>query len=163
MATALVAISSQTLSTTASSVTFSSIPSIYRDLRLVTNYSTTATGNQATYVINSDSGANYYHTNVRGYAGPVIASSSASSLTNISAMYTTGVTTGEYCVQTLDFIDYSATDKFKSVLIRSSHFGEVADIIYRWQNTAAINTLTVNSPGTTFPVGSTFSLFGVLA
>jgi hypothetical protein len=70
--------------------------------------------------------------------------------------------------QILSVFDYAATDKHKSVLLR--HDGGYSDnstcteaIAARWVNTSSITTLTVGTSSSTFTIGSTFSLYGIVA
>jgi hypothetical protein len=63
----------------------------------------------------------------------------------------------------LQIMDYSATDKHKSALTRTTHTSQsvVEALASRWANTAAITSLAVS--GGTFNVGSTFALYGIVA
>ena len=149
------AIASQTLTSSASSVTFSSIPSTYRDLVLVW-----ANGGASTYavgmVFNSDSTATNYHW--ISMSGDGSSAASATSNTNFfSANYGSGV-------NTIQVMDYSATDKHKSALTRiNGDGGSVQARAGRWANTSAITSWQVFANATTFPSGATFSLYGIAA
>ena len=144
-----------TLASAASSVTFSSIPATYRDLILVVNGNTT--DNQFTgFQFNTDSGSNYSF--VRMFSGP-----SSSSDTRTYGLLTSGNPS-----LTLNAIaqimDYSATDKHKTVLVRSNIPADnVAAHAVRWANTSAITSLAVEAISTTWAVGTTINLYGVIA
>jgi hypothetical protein len=144
-----------TLASAASSVTFSSIPATYRDLILVVNGNTT--DNQFTgFQFNTDSGSNYSF--VRMFSGP-----SSSSDTRTYGLLTSGNPS-----LTLNAIaqimDYSATDKHKTVLVRSNIPADnVAAHAVRWANTSAITSLAVAAISTTWAVGTTINLYGVIA
>jgi hypothetical protein len=162
---AMVALANLTLGSAQASVSFGSIPTTgYRDLRLVVNAATSAEGN--IYIqVNSDTGNNYWRVNMRGFG----ASSTGSSHgfgggSRIDSNYSTGLQTTSRAINTYDFMDYSATDKHKTILIRANHSDEVDALAGRWANTAAITSILVSANGTTtFTAGSTFSLYGVVS
>jgi hypothetical protein len=144
------------------SVTFSNIPATYRDLRLVANASTATTGNLSMRV-NSDTGTNYKIIVMLGYSTGLV-SSQSQNLTSIYSNYAVGLASTDRALNTYDIMDYSATDKHKTFLIRTNHAGEWNAIAARWANTAAITSVTVNAsfdPLVLFTAGSTLSLYGI--
>jgi hypothetical protein len=161
MATALILISSQTLGTSTTSVTFANFSQAYRDLVLVCTYANVSGGDQPTLIFNGDTGSNYSLVGAAGYATSSVASWSYTS-TNIHPMNYTGISAGETGLWKVDILDYSSTDKHKTVLSRSGHTGEVDMNAARWANTAAINSLTITS-SLVLAAGSTFYLYGVAA
>jgi hypothetical protein len=59
-------------------------------------------------------------------------------------------------------MDYSATDKHKTVLVRSNIPADtVAAHAVRWANTAAITTVGVAAISGTWSAGTTFALYGI--
>jgi hypothetical protein len=147
-----------TLSTTASSVTFSSISGAYRDLVLIASpvdYSGFATANLR---INGDTGTNYPWVRMQG-DGSSATSSSGTASSIASGAYV--VSSTERMVARFEFLDYSATDKHKAVLTRGDN-GSYLTVAYaqRWANTAAITSIELFS---SFGIGSTFALYGVSA
>ena len=70
--------------------------------------------------------------------------------------------TSDQDIATASFMDYSATDKHKTVLIRANHPGETVACAGRWANTAAITSITINT-ASTFVIGSVFSLYGIVS
>jgi hypothetical protein len=151
-----------TLGTTASSVTFSSIPATYRDLILVIAGTSTAATNWRVR-FNSDSGSNYSF--VAMYGTGSAATSNAFSGENKGTIVLGsygGVTSLTQSI--LQIMDYSATDKHKTFLARTdSSTAATEALANRWANTAAITTVNVFPESTTWTVGSTFSLYGVIA
>ena len=147
-----------TLGSSASSVTFSSIPTdgTYRDLVLVFN-GTTAIDDGVGLRFNADTGSNY--SNVRMFGNSGGAGSDSSTTTRIPT------TAGNSSLRTAfisQVMDYSATDKHKTALTRNNITdNNVAAIAGRWANTAAITSVTVLSPGSTMTAGSTINLFGI--
>jgi hypothetical protein len=159
MATALVALANVTLGANASTVTFSSIAGTYRDLILVTVNNPVNTGSQPGIRFNGDTGSNYTY-------GAALGNGSS----------TSSYWFGEFYIGLNDFnadtarsithiMDYAATDKHKSVIIKSDQNGaNVTMIAGRWANTAAITSITcMRSSSDLFAAGSTFALYGVLA
>jgi hypothetical protein len=62
-------------------------------------------------------------------------------------------------------MDYSATDKHKTVLARHNNSaGEVSMSAGRWASNTAINSISLKVlPSGSFNSGATFSLYGVIA
>jgi hypothetical protein len=143
-----------TLASAASSVVFSSIPATYRDLIVVI----TGTENANQYIAvryNSDTGSNYSY--VRMTDGPASASG-----TETFGRFGIGNPTFRFLV-IAQIMDYSATDKHKTWLVRSNipqdYVGAQAG---RWANTAAITSVNVlTTTADTFAIGTTFALYGI--
>ena len=159
-------ISSQTLTSAAASVTFSSIPGTFRDLIL--SISAGTDGNAASLEITQINGA--------GITGLAISMSMDSSSTKSSnsgnlRMFPvdsimSNTAFGQFHPMTLNFKDYSETDKHKTVIakggstISDNHTGAVA---IRLATLSAITSINLTAPGASFAAGSRFSLFGVAA
>jgi len=144
-----------TLGSSTGTITFSSIPATYRDLILVCQYT-----NDSNPVIrfNSDSGNNYAYVRMYG-SGSSAASDSGGSEASI-AIATGSASTGQTSV--IQIMDYSATDKHKTVLIRNGLASTFVNAsANRWANTAAITSVLFTQG--TYGTGSTFSLYGVIA
>jgi hypothetical protein len=72
--------------------------------------------------------------------------------------------TGNKTVATFNIMDYSATDKHKTSLIRVSAASRtVAAGMQRWATTDAITSVTLAFLVGNYVAGSTFSLYGVYA
>lgn len=160
MANAMVALATTTLGSSASTVTFGSIPATYRDLRLVIDLTPTA----ATYDIlgrfNGDTASNYAYNEAGGNGSVTYAGNNTSVSGNILGYLTTASKT----VIEFSVMDYSATDKHKSSLIRQSTAGEaVAMRATRWANTAAVTSLAVVATTSSFASGTTLSLYGIVS
>ena len=143
-----------TLGSSASSVTFSSIPATYRDLVLVVN-GAGSTPENATLTFNGDTTAgNYSWVSMRGDG------SSATSATSTGALVNTYTT--DRFTAIIQVMDYSATDKHKTRLSRddiaSYHARAWAS---RWANTAAVTSMVYGAAGGTFNSGTTLALYGI--
>jgi hypothetical protein len=81
--------------------------------------------------------------------------------------YNYGVaTSGAYTIAQGSIMDYSATDKHKSTLIRSRSSRDNGDTdttagAGRWANTAAVNSLRFYLTGGSFAAGSNFQIYGI--
>jgi hypothetical protein len=145
-----------TLGSSAASVTFSSIPATYRDLIVVMN----ATGS-ASFVkmwFNGDTtGSNYTQVSMYNTAGSPTSGTEASIFVSIFNL-------DEQQVSINQIMDYSATDKHKTVLTRGNRTGtNVSAYAARWANTSAITSVQLQIGSGNFNVGSRFDIYGVIA
>lgn len=147
-----------TLSSSASSVTFSSIPATYRDLRIVIA-GTTSAGVNTVLRFNSDSGNNY--TGVLMY-GTGSGSGTSGTFGAGSFAYFGALWTGQGN-NTVDIMDYSATDKHKTLISRyNSAANEVGAMASRWASTSAVNSITIlTASAATYASGTTFAIYGI--
>jgi hypothetical protein len=161
MGNALKAIQWQSLGSTSNSVTFSSIPSIYRDLVIVIN-GQISSNSSITYIYNGDTGANYASVDMRGATfgtasfGATSRNYNDTAYNNFDANTRIGIRAEIY--------DYAQTNKHKSSLVRSNGTltdGMVIAMTNRWANTAAITSITINTTAGSFAIGSTFALYGI--
>jgi len=165
MANTYVALATNTLGTAASSVTFSSIPGTYTDLVLVSSVLTTVIGGVDIHMtFNSDTGSNYSRTYISGNGSSATSNRQSSvayirinqvSYPDNNSIATVGIT---------NIQNYANSTTNKTVLTRSSNASDGVDaVVGLWRNTAAITTITLTGNGGNFAVGSTFSLYGILA
>jgi hypothetical protein len=149
-----------TLGSSASSVTFSSIPATYRDLVLVL-HALGSTTIEARMRFNGDTGSNYSFVGMIG-DGTGATSPSTASRVNIILSSAARATVTDYLQVKASVMDYSATDKHKTVLSRSNQAaGATEAFANRWANTSAITSLEIATDTGTWAVGSTFNLFGI--
>ena len=161
-----IALATTTLGSTASSVTFSSIPTsvngvALRDLIIVARMIPTV-ANFPYLRFNGDTGNNYNRVGMAGQgsgSGTSFANSNQNAL-DVGAVVTSAST---FIYQ---IMDYSATDKHKTVLARMNSADvsanqPVAAGAYRWASTSAINTILLYPDSNAYAAGTTFSLYGV--
>jgi len=154
-------IEARTLASATNSVTFSTIPQTYTDLVLVIGALTASpTPGYGIRVGNGsvDSGSNYSYTRLYGN-GSSASSDRAANVTDINGAW--GLNSPSNMIVQIQ--NYSNTTTYKSFLTRineSSTF--VTAIVSLWRSTAAINTVNIFSTNN-YPVGSTFSLYGIKA
>jgi hypothetical protein len=147
-------IDSVTLTSSASSVTFSAIAA-GGDLVLVID-GTLAGSTRLRLTFNSDSGANY--SSVRMDGNGTSATSWSGSGLNYAIAGAMTTTASNVITQIQDF---SATDKHKSILTRSNAVGySLEAYASRWASTSAVTSLTMTTTQD-FQAGSTFRLLGV--
>jgi hypothetical protein len=147
-------INSTTLSSSASTVTFSSIPA-GGDLAIVVD--TTLTGGASiNFRLNNDSGSKYSFVLMRGSSSAADTSDSVN-----TAQGTFGYSVGK-SLAIVDIFDYSATDKHKSVLSRFNNSTYVFAHANRWADTSAVNRIDfILTGGESFAAGSTFYLYNI--
>jgi hypothetical protein len=163
------ALATQTLGTAAASVTFSSIPQGYTDLVLVAQPAiSSGNDNMRIRVGNGtvDSGSNYSYTVLTGNGSSAV-SARASNETSILTDYNGYMqTTLGNNTKIINFQNYSNTTTYKTILTRSNNAPTGTDaMVSLWRSTAAINTMTLSISGgaANFVVGSTFTIYGLLA
>ena len=145
-----------TLSSSASTVTFGSIPNTYKDLVLVIA-GTASAADQLVCRFNSST-SNYSEVAMLGYSGGAISYTATANRLSQMALSTS------QSVATMQIMDYSATDKHKTALYRTSLGGaSTYAVAGRWGDTSAITSiyLGLESAGVTFSSGTVFSLYGV--
>ena len=150
-----------TLASAASSVTFASIPQTYRDLVLVVAGSSIP----LYYLrVNEDSGSNYNAIGMKARSNGVFSYTDS----NFPQIYVNG-NPGGWLDSQIQLLDYSATDKQKSMIIRNGNYDGILSsitavaIAARWANTNAVTSILVSTNSSTFAVGATFSLYAIEA
>jgi hypothetical protein len=162
-------IATTTLSSSTATITFSSIPATYTDLVLiaVALQDGSATNTNGFVQLNSST-SGYSKTTLYGDG------TSASSFrdTGANRMYFLGDSNATNRVfYKFDFFNYANTTTYKTTLCRSNLQAGLAGVsVYLWQNTAAINTISLTASDNTggggndqFVSGSTFTLYGIAA
>lgn len=163
MAVTYTPIATQTLGSATATVTFSSIPSTYTDLILIsTSGLTTATGD-TTFTFNTDTATNYSFTALYG-TGSAAASIRSATRSNIS-IYESPTTVLGATTSILNVFNYANTTTYKTTLSRGTSAGAITSaVVGLWRSTAAINQIVITNNGsTTFITGSTFTLYGIKA
>lgn len=159
----------QTLSSAVPSITFSSIPSTYTDLVLVWNAksSATATVYGPTMYFNTDTAkTNYSFTALYGTGSSALSFFWTTSTSAQHGVIAAPMTTSNFNVGIVNINNYSNTTTYKTALSRAGDAGDSTwATIGLWQNTAAINSISLYAPDGTanFTIGSTFSLYGIKA
>lgn len=156
-------IATQTLSSSASTVTFSSISGSYTDLILVTD-NIQSGGTQANLFVqfNSDSGSNYSRTWLSGDGSSAFSGRESSQTKMGLTAYCYPQTTTRWA-GLIHIENYSNETTYKTVLIRGNNSAVGVDsIVGLWRSTSAITSLVLSRSNDQFATGSTFTLYGVL-
>lgn len=158
-------IATTTLSSAASTITFSSIPGTYTDLRLVL-VGTAALGSSTSerFRFNSDSGSNYSVTILSG-TGSAASSARQTSQTFLRGSYNAGWDATQPAFITLDIFNYAGSTNKTCLTTVSMDFngsGVVERLVGLWRNTAAITAIEIFTNTGDFKIGTTATLYGIL-
>jgi hypothetical protein len=164
MPNGMTALATLTLGSTASTVTFSSIVGTYKDLVLIVEATNSSANTNLRVQYNGDTATNYSYVAMEGYGNSYSSSQNATVDYALSGVNSNTLKSH----MRINIMDYSATDKHKTSLIRynkpdTSYEGIVGVISNRWSSTSAITTILVYPGSSTFASGSTFTLYGVSA
>jgi hypothetical protein len=155
-----VALQTQTLTSAASSVTFSSINQGYTDLIIVANIKTSVNTN-IWMQFNGDTTTTYSRTVLAGN-GTSAVSARNSNIAKIYLDYYGYSNTGFENSKVVQIMNYSNSTTYKTALIRSNNASIGTDaIVGMWRNTAAITSIVLDADGVNFSIGSTFTLYGI--
>jgi hypothetical protein len=161
-------ISTTVLSSTSSSVSFTSIDTTtYKHLQVrVTAAANTAAVPAIYGTFNSDSSTNYAYHGVQGYNSSVYSygqfDKTFMSLGDVGG----NATANSFAANIFDILDAGSSTKFKTVRSLSgiSQSGLANVITLRsalWRSTSAITSLTMTPSTSSFAIGSRFSLYGI--
>lgn len=156
-----IALNTITLGSATSSVTFSSIPSSYRDLVCVVE-GETASSTRPVMRLNGDSSSSYTAVMLGSDAG--VGYSTTSSGTYIDPIPGYSVT-GRFSA-IWEVLESGASDKHKKVLIRlNQHAGNHLHMsLGRYASNTIVSSLTITtSTGVNYSAGTVISLYGVRA
>ena len=171
MASTYTLISSQVLGSSAATVTFSSIPSTYKDLVLRCSTRDDAAGTsyyQLYSQFNNDTAGNYSVTALRGDGSAAISLRSTGSFQNFLGYDDTSVaTTNTFASAEMYLPNYTTTSSVKPFASFSAHENNVSTPVYifaganLWNSTAAITTWKIFPGSGNFVTGSSFYLYGI--
>lgn len=163
-------ISTTTVTSAISSVTFTSIPQTYTDLVIVISATDGTPGTSFSNIqfrFNSDTGTNYSWTEMYGN-GTSGTSHRGTSTTGGWGGYMSSIAS-IFSAHTLNVMNYSNSSIFKTTIARNN-FGALSSSTNRvtganvslWRNTNAITSITLNG-AISFASGTTLSLYGIKA
>lgn len=160
-------IATQTLTTSAASVTFSSISGAYTDLILVaTTRSLKAGTEDALFIqVNGDSSALYSRTELyNATSGRATGETSFKYHGKVAGNTASG---GSFATSNINFMNYANTTTFKTLVARcgmaDSTYTEVKMSVGLYRSTNAISSMVLTTESAaSFAPGSTFTLYGIL-
>jgi hypothetical protein len=164
MATATyIPIATQTLGSAASSITFSSIPNTYTDLRLVLT-GTTASSTSITFQFNGDTGYNYGNIWSDGYETS-FDSNALSNGSYLAAASTINTSTTVPVMVSMDVFSYADSTNKTALLFAANDqngSGEVDNIVGLWSSTSAITSIKIfTGGGANLSTGTIATLWGI--
>jgi hypothetical protein len=162
-------ISSNVLTTTATSVTFSAIPSAYTDLLLMVSARTdeSATNTTMKVTLNNDTAGNYSSTSLRTNNGTSVASGRDTAVPYLNQYLINAGTSTANTFGSLELYlpSYTATQKKPvGVFFVRENNTTAADVYANanlWQGTAAVTSIELNANSNNFVSGSSFYLYGI--
>ena len=151
----------------ASSITFSSIPSTFKQLqiRAMLKRSGGTAADNTNLTFNSDTGSNYSWHQLYGEGSSALASA-ATSQTSIRTIHS-DTTANVFGVGIIDILDYANTSKNKTTRTLAGwddNFATTGYILMRsglWMSTAAVSTITMTPNSGSFAQYSSFALYGI--
>ena len=161
-------ISTQLISSTTATVTFSGISQSYRHLqvRVAVRSDAAAEADAVIFNFNGDTGTNYSFHSLMGTGSSVVSNATVSGTyglgNNIPAAT---ATTNSFGASIIDILDYSSTTKNKTTRslggMNSATTSYARFISSAWLSTAAITSIVLKPTGTNnFVAGSRISLYG---
>ena len=166
-------ISSNVLSTTAASITFSAIPATFTDLVIRAAARTNRAASQDIWkiVINGDTAANYSRTSLRGLGSGNSGVAVSDNQSSASNLYFGGLDAASNTANTFGstelYIPNYATTNIKqysahTVYEENGTYAEMESVALRYAGTSAITSIALSSfYSASFIAGSSFYLYGV--
>jgi hypothetical protein len=164
MPAALTPLANLTIGSDATSVTFSSISSAYKDLLLIMYAKPDFNGGP--FVVLNATATTFTSVQMAGNGSSAVTGTNSTSDWPINIGSSSGGIYGkEWTSFAFHLMDYSATDKHKPILARYDNQWGSGTTVGRWTSTAAVTSLrlTMSPVGVTMLAGSTFALYGVSA
>ena len=152
-----------TLSSATASITFSSISAAYTDLRVVLVGSTTSSVVCALR-LNGDTASNYSNTSLAANGSSAFSGRNANT-TELFFADSTAISTTTPAMFTIDLFSYAGSTN-KTLLATSSSDLNGSGITERdiglWRSSAAINSIELRARSSTWKIGTTATLYGIL-
>jgi hypothetical protein len=162
-------IATTTLTSAATSITFSSLDQSYRDIIISarTRRTSTAAG-ETVYYFNNDTANNYSWLTMRGGAGTSIICTVQSAIGTIRPSTGVGDPTADFYETILQVFDYSQTNKHKSGILQSGNStasattNSIQSHAFRYATNTAITTINIGRvDGGSLDLGTTVTIYGI--
>lgn len=156
-------IATTTLSSAAASITFSSIPATYTDLRLVFVGQLNTGSANLTLRFNGDTGTNYSNTNLGG-DGSTAQSVRQTSTSRGYINSITSINATSLMLQECDIMNYAGSTNKTTISKGSADkngSGGTEVNVMLWRNTSAITSVQVLPDGNSLNTGTTATLYGI--
>lgn len=156
-------IATTTLGSATNTITFSSIPNTYTDLKLVLAGLSTVNNTNVLMRLNSNTSSVYSATYLIG-TGSAASSSRYNNLTYFDMLQTGFHTTNTHMIS-FDFLSYAGSTN-KTILQQSfednNGGGTQANYVMLYRNTSAISTISVYTAANNFAAGTMATIYGIL-
>lgn len=158
-------IASNTLTSSTGTISFTSIPATYTDLKVTIRPVGADSGCRINF--NNDYGNNYAFNNMRG-TGSSASTARQINVGRISLEYN-GMRTDVPSYYTADIFNYAGSTKKTVLGSASEEFGTTAGygssnvVVGLWNNTSAITQVDVWTVGTAFQAGTIVTIYGIKA
>lgn len=148
------------------SVTFSSIPSTYKNLQIRYIARNEAAVDDLLLNFNNDStGANYAKHNVRGNGTTATAVGQIDIVPELPTVPYLGITASVYNATIIDILDYADTNKYTTLRALGGYDANGSGQIWVtsgfWKNTAAVSTIKIYPSSGDINEYSSFALYGI--
>jgi hypothetical protein len=153
-------ISSTTLTSATNTISFTSIPGTYTDLVYVFE-GTMTSGTDMMVQFNSDTGTNYSSTRLYGNGTSAVSTRQTSD----TAFYPAIGSLANRQSIIFNIMNYASTTTYKTGIDRANNpAANVGAHVNLWRSTSAITRIDIiGASSGTFSIGSTFTLYGILA
>jgi len=159
---AMTAIATSTVSSNITSVTFSSIPGTYDDLRLVAYWKVNTGGGTLGVQFNSVTTTSYYFQIISGNGSTAAANAGEANALYVDSLNGAGT---QPMIYTLDVIQYANTSNHKSVIMKMASDANGSGLSNfacgTWANSNAITSIKLNLSDYNITSGSVFALYGI--
>jgi hypothetical protein len=168
MATTLSLIATQTLSSAASSVTFTSIPATYADLKIIGSFASAGGSAIGGYITFNGTSSNYTDRYMQGVGNTSTTVNSGSNAMGTNRMYF-GVaqpsSSGGWSNIEIYVSNYAGSTNKSVNIDEVAGLGSTStyqqQISGQWANSAAITSLALALDSVNMQTGTTFSLYGI--
>lgn len=156
-------IATTTLGSANSTITFSSIPATYTDLRISFTAGITASSD-GYWRLNGDSGTNYSSTRIAG-DGTTAVSGRRSNLSQVYIDDAGIIDSNQPIFYSLDIFSYAGSTYKTALATQNQDLNGTGNICYTvglWRSTAAITSISLIASTSTWKTGTTATLYGIL-
>lgn len=156
-------IATYTASGTTGTISFTSIPQTYTDLVLTTSAQSSSGQRQQYIELNADTTQKYSRTILSGTGSSAISARDSNQFQTYLDYY--AVVEGTFPnIVTTNFMNYSNTTTFKTMITRANNASNGIDaIVHLYRSTSAISRIDIKLNAVNYSAVSTFTLYGIQA
>lgn len=144
-------------------ITFSSIPSTFKQLQ-IRGIAYDGSANNIWLRVNSDTGTNYSRHTIHA-TGAAVSADGLATRSEINTRLYGGYTTNILSAWVIDILDYASTSKYKTVRGFAGYdqngAGNISVFSGLWQSTSATTSISIIDSVGNFNTQTTFALYGI--